>query len=326
MAPLFFIFFNFNFFLPGPELAQVRVFPTESEMDAGNFVLIAPRCLETAGNRLFVLDQREHAVHLFNTDGDYQRTFGGYGSGPGELNWPHTMTVNEKELLVVDKRGTFHRFDLDGNFLTSHLQVEFFDRLVATDGNLFGHVASRQNDYAFAIISDGKITKTIEDHFQSPFEEEHYKRAVEMKYQNGLVYVLQRYGSGFRIFENGKLLHRGELKTTPLDDPNYQELGVKFIFTTFTPLQGHFFAVFIQKGSLGYYLFDRNGEVLKRGRLPINTPDIEANELVNVSDMTLLSRNGRFDLFCLIRFPVPKIVKYSLKPDFLKTSRELLSK
>jgi hypothetical protein len=58
-------------------------------------------------------------INQYNSKGEYIRTFGGLGAGPGELNQPHGITVDmrgrEPLLLVADRRNArLQYFTLDG--------------------------------------------------------------------------------------------------------------------------------------------------------------------------------------------------------------------
>jgi len=96
-------------------------------------------------------------VHIYNTSGDYIKSFGGPGDGAGELNSPHGVWVDTRgaePLLLVADRGN-HRiqiFDLDGNHLSfvtdeQNMPCCFFqhgDEIVIPD--LFGRVTILDND------------------------------------------------------------------------------------------------------------------------------------------------------------------------------------
>ncbi len=61
-------------------------------------------------------------IHLFSPDGSYQSTFGGTGSGPGNLSCPHGLMVDTRgaqpELVVADRGNRrLQYFDLDGRHL-----------------------------------------------------------------------------------------------------------------------------------------------------------------------------------------------------------------
>ncbi len=93
--------------------------------------------------RLYILDQGEAHVYVFDADGNYIKSIGKKGQGPGEFNLPFTMTVTgDQELVVEDLRSKINFYSLEGNFIReiktakeSALRI-FMD----SSGNFFGTV------------------------------------------------------------------------------------------------------------------------------------------------------------------------------------------
>jgi DNA-binding beta-propeller fold protein YncE len=70
--------------------------------------------------RIFISDGYANARVLeYTTDGKKVREWGSAGTGPGQFNLPHSIVVDENEILYVADRenGRIEKFDLDGNFL-----------------------------------------------------------------------------------------------------------------------------------------------------------------------------------------------------------------
>lgn len=84
------------------------------------FGLIAGVDVDAAGN-VYVADQQAQDVRVFNAAGEYVRTLGGPGSGPGEMGRGVTgVFVVGDEVLVPDLGNQrLDRFDLDGTSLGS---------------------------------------------------------------------------------------------------------------------------------------------------------------------------------------------------------------
>jgi hypothetical protein len=107
---------------PGPDGAPKRYNPTN--------LAIAPN------GDIYVGDgYGSYYVNQYNSKGDYIRTFGGKGSGPGQLNEPHGIWVDTRGdspvLVVADRRNNrLQRFTLDGkhvNFVTGFRLPCHFD-------------------------------------------------------------------------------------------------------------------------------------------------------------------------------------------------------
>ena len=73
---------------------------------------------DSAGT-LYVLDQRASHVKVFDASGKYLRTIGRKGQGPGELEYPMTISLNEKtgELAVQQQTRGIAFFETAGPFI-----------------------------------------------------------------------------------------------------------------------------------------------------------------------------------------------------------------
>ena len=75
--------------------------------------------VDPGGTLLFVSDQRNHRIQVFDLDGVFQYTIGSFGSGPGELREPEDLTFDAEGNLVVADGGN-HRvqvFTPQGEFV-----------------------------------------------------------------------------------------------------------------------------------------------------------------------------------------------------------------
>ena len=99
---------------------------------------------------IYVLDQQASLVKAFDASGKYLRTIGRKGQGPGELEYPMTLSLNRTsgELAVqLQSRGIVF-FKTDGTFLR---QLSLKSMLPAR-----GRVDSRGNIYVLDIVMDEK--------------------------------------------------------------------------------------------------------------------------------------------------------------------------
>jgi len=72
---------------------------------------------------IFVLDQKDANIKIFDKTGKYLRTIGKKGQGPGELSLPERISLikRKKELMVSEgTRRQLTYFAVDGKFLRSH--------------------------------------------------------------------------------------------------------------------------------------------------------------------------------------------------------------
>ena len=74
------------------------------------------------GGRIYVACNREHSILIFGENGRKLGAFGQKGRGPGDLFYPHRLSVLDGKYLVVGEYATNRRvslFDLIGNFVSS---------------------------------------------------------------------------------------------------------------------------------------------------------------------------------------------------------------
>ncbi len=100
------------------------------------------------GGTMYVLDPRASHIKVFDASGKYLRTIGRKGQGPGELEYPTTMSLigPRGELAVILQLRGVVFFKTDGTFLR---QLPFKGMQVGR-----GRVDSRGNIYVLDIVFD----------------------------------------------------------------------------------------------------------------------------------------------------------------------------
>jgi len=69
------------------------------------------------GERIYILDWKESHIKVFDKDGEYLMTIGRKGQGPGELDSPNMITVNQNSLMVQQASRRLSFFSPEGKFL-----------------------------------------------------------------------------------------------------------------------------------------------------------------------------------------------------------------
>ena len=81
---------------------------------------ISSYTFDNDGN-IFFLDGKKCVIWKTDSLGNYIKTFGSRGKGPGEMTNPVTISVKDDTLWVGDyQQKKYSKFDLDGNFLYDH--------------------------------------------------------------------------------------------------------------------------------------------------------------------------------------------------------------
>jgi hypothetical protein len=96
--------------------------------------------------RIYVLDYKEAEIKVFDRNGDYLKTIGRAGQGPGELASPYSICVTEQGQIMIQDLNN-HRilfFSLDGKYLRSISTAELImvGSWVDSKGNIIGLVST----------------------------------------------------------------------------------------------------------------------------------------------------------------------------------------
>jgi hypothetical protein len=131
------------------------VFILEEELSIGEaegrkeymFSEIRSVAVDEAG-RIYVLDMKEAHVKIFGQNGNYIRTIGRKGQGPGELDFPLSIHITSQNELVVEDYRRLAFFSSEGEFKRNlSIAKERLSRIdIDSDGNIIGNVIVREEE------------------------------------------------------------------------------------------------------------------------------------------------------------------------------------
>jgi hypothetical protein len=103
----------------------------EWEIDsAGSDVFGIPANMQVSYDRhLYVFDRENNRNYIFDSDGNFIKTYGAKGQGPGEARDQNSLFLVDDKLLIVDV-GRIHYFRLDGTYLHSVVNSRYSRRPV----------------------------------------------------------------------------------------------------------------------------------------------------------------------------------------------------
>ena len=139
--------------------------------DDGNYRLYdaAGPVVDSEGN-FYVLDTGNYRVQVFDASGEYVRTLGRQGQGPGELTQPRAVVIAGDRIVVLDSvNRRYSAWALDGEYLGETASsdqyvpggLQAFD-----DGTLLGRViARREDDGSFNDLSTRSVLATYSAEF-----------------------------------------------------------------------------------------------------------------------------------------------------------------
>ena len=112
--------------------------------------------VDEEGN-IYILDNKECKIKVFDSKGKYLREFGQKGQGPGEMSYPIQVKITQKnELFVEDILGQrLAFFSLDGKFLRNFLMTKVLGlQLIMLDSQ--GNIIGQQ-----VVPAENKLTREV---------------------------------------------------------------------------------------------------------------------------------------------------------------------
>jgi hypothetical protein len=99
--------------IPKERLVLVKTFPED-----GLPTKAVPWIDVDSNGNIYAVGNREHTIFKFNLEGKQLLTFGGWGQGPGELQWPADISVyrESNQVFVLDNTG-ISIYDGEGKFI-----------------------------------------------------------------------------------------------------------------------------------------------------------------------------------------------------------------
>ena len=156
--------------------------------------------------------------------------------------------------------------------------------------------------------------KSLDDTLTSAYGKSIEDRCMTLRYRDGMVYALQCYDTAFRIFkDNGDLVKKTQFKITPMDDPEYLELGSIYTYMTYDLFKDFLVVNYMALGKLKFLVFDFNGQLVNRVSIPLDGCSIEREDKVILKDMKIVTTGTQNHLYALLIRPHPVILKVSFK-------------
>jgi len=149
-------------------------FELEEDLSIGNeddenylFYGVGDIQVDKDGN-IYVLDSRNHRLQVFDKNGNYLRTIGKKGQGPGEFNVPTHLQLDDEtgNIFVTDRSRTIVIFEKEGKYIDKdiHLAEYLDDFYLDSDRCIWGKFSLPGMDiYRFIkkVTHTGKVEKTF---------------------------------------------------------------------------------------------------------------------------------------------------------------------
>ncbi|MBU4487027.1 MAG: 6-bladed beta-propeller, partial [Candidatus Delongbacteria bacterium] len=115
---------------------------------------------------IYILSTNKATINKFDNNGNYIKTFGRMGDGPGESKWPQNMYIQNDTVNVLNQTVLqMNKFDTDGNFLfsvpTKECKMPVYTKPFGTN-RLITYLCNRRYeekgnfmDYDLGLVSSG---------------------------------------------------------------------------------------------------------------------------------------------------------------------------
>ena len=107
-----------------------------SDVQRGVDIALIQALAVSPNGRIYVLDRGDYNVKVYDSLGRSSRVFSRRGRGPGELESPSNIRVNDSSVMVSDAMNGLLEFSLDGAFRRVTRHVEPIDSIPLRHGHI----------------------------------------------------------------------------------------------------------------------------------------------------------------------------------------------
>lgn len=169
--------------------------------------------------RIYIIDSKESHIKVFNRMGEYIKTIGKKGQGPGEMRRPTSLRITSQNEIVVNDSAArkIHFFTLDGNFIraVSQTKMTFFSNpKVDNEENIIASYMIAEEEVTYVLK---KFNPQLEEIFtvfstevlKYPYIDPFFPRCYwEITKENNLVWGFSDKYEFYIIGSEGKLIKK----------------------------------------------------------------------------------------------------------------------
>jgi len=96
------------------DVTQINMFSKESSRDFGRVIDF------DKNNNMYILDEYESTISVFNENGEFVKTFGRKGEGPKEFSRPYILIIKKDEIYVFQGFFEYKIVNLEGEYISTH--------------------------------------------------------------------------------------------------------------------------------------------------------------------------------------------------------------
>lgn len=303
----------------------VNSFPANDD----EVLLSSPVNLSFSEDKIYISDWRPSKVHVFTYDGEFVRSIGREGRGPGEFINQNKTEYRNGKLFVEDQGNRRHAIiDLSEDTVSIEPKRDLFHEFTVSDDKIFGFISHPQN----ANIDSLSLIK-VYDHNLNPLKNfgkylnftgnmNIWASYAHLEIFNEKLYAAFSSFPILRIYSlDGQLLNTinfnetANLDYTERIERNYRSEtydengeGAKKIFESFSVNEEGFFGNVYHDYDLIIDHFDHNGNFVQR-----HVNKMKGNDFF-VRDMKVIKDGGMLKYYVLYMIDgIPKVDVYESK-------------
>ena len=96
------------------DVTQISMFSKESSPDFERVIGF------DKNNNMYILDEYESTISVFNENGEFVKTFGRKGQGPKEFSRPYTLIIKKDKIYVFQGFFEYKIVNLEGEYISTH--------------------------------------------------------------------------------------------------------------------------------------------------------------------------------------------------------------
>jgi hypothetical protein len=160
-------------------------------------------------NTILCVDSKSNKVNFLSFNLAPKKSFGNFGKGPGELNYPMKIWTNANGIFVYDMSGMLKHYNKEGTFIKQiTLPVKMFgERFTGVENNIFFGAFGKTGPDAQFNIDTGEFKEFGEFESTKNGDRSYALSSNIVQISNHFVYAINTARASINVFDqNGDII------------------------------------------------------------------------------------------------------------------------